>query len=104
MRSWTALDEEDQNWILERASNLPALHDPSVRFPDGRPAPIPDIRGAYEAFQAWETKRQKNWANSKRAPYVPPGGQTATEVPNLDTHQGRVDYAVRQLQQAEGQE
>lgn len=93
------LDQEDQDWVLAYAINaLPAVRDPSV------PVPLPDISGAFEAFTARETERQKGWAKSKRAPYVTPGGQTATEVPNLDTHAGRVDHAVRQLQQAEGME
>ena len=93
------LAEEDQDWVLAYAINaLPAVREPGV------PVPLPDISGAYEAFQARETARQKSWAETKRAPYVPPGGQTATEVPDLDTHQGRVDYAVRQLQQGEAME
>jgi hypothetical protein len=55
-----------------------------------------------EEFGLWETERQKNWAKSKRgAPYVPAGGQSANEVPNLDTHQGRVDYAMQKLAENE---
>jgi len=41
------------------------------------------------------------WAKTKRAPYVSPGGQTATEVPNLDTHQGRMDFAAQKLMELE---
>ena len=93
------LSEEDQDWVLAYAINaLPAVREPGV------PVPLPDLKGAFEKFQSRETERQKAWAGTKRAPYVPPGGQTATEVPDLDSHQGRVDYAVRQLQQAEAQE
>lgn len=99
------LDERSQNFILSYAINaLPAQLDPSRRLPNGQPLPVPDIKGALEEFGLWESERQKGWAQSKRAPYVSPGGQTATEVPDLDSHSGRVDYAVRQLQQAEGQE
>lgn len=87
------LDEQDQNWVLAYATHaLPAVREPGV------PVPLPDIRGAYEAFVARETERQKQWATTKRSPYVAPGGQEATEVPDLDTHQGRVDFALRQLQ------
>jgi hypothetical protein len=86
------LDQEDQDWVLAYAINaLPAVRDPNV------PVPLPDIAGAFEAFTARETERQKRWAQTKRAPYVSPGGTTATEVPDLDSHQGRVDYALRQL-------
>ena len=90
------LDERSQNMILAYAINaLPALNERGV------PVPVPDIKGALDEFRAWETERQKAWVQSKRAPYVPPGGQEATEVPDLDSHQGRVDYALRQLQSAE---
>lgn len=90
------LDSEDQDWVLAYAINaLPAVRDPDV------PVPLPDIAGAFEAFTNRETERQKRWAQTKRAPYVPPGGTTATEVPDLDTHQGRVDYALRQLNTGE---
>jgi hypothetical protein len=93
------LSEEDQDWVLAYAINaMPAVREPGV------PVPLPDVKGAFEVFQSRETERQKQWAQTKRAPYVPPGGQTATEVPDLESHQGRVDYAVRQLQQAEAQE
>jgi hypothetical protein len=99
MAAIEGLDEDAHDWVLAYAINaLPAIREPGV------PVPLPDIQGAFEAFQEFETARQKGWAKSKRAPYVPPGGQTATEVPDLDSHQGRVDYAVRQLQQAEVQE
>jgi len=91
------LDERSHNWLLAYAINaLPALREVGV------PVPVPDVKGALEEFQAWETERQKSWAESKRrAPYVTPGGQTATEVPTLDTHAQRTEYAVRKLQEAE---
>ena len=87
------LDKDSQNWVLAYAINaLPALHEPGV------PVPLPDVQGAYQAFQAFENDRQKQWAKTKRAPFVPGGGQTATEVPNTDTHQGRVDAILRKMQ------
>ena len=96
LASLDGLDQEDQDWVLAYAINaLPAVREPGV------PVPLPDIAGAFEAFEVRETERQKRWAQTKRAPYVTPGGQTATEVPDLDTHQGRVDYALRQLNAGE---
>jgi len=90
------LDEADQDWVLAYAINaLPALHEPEL------PVPVPDIRGAYDVFRSREVERQKTWAKTKRAPYVSPGGQTATEVPNLDTHQGRMDFAAQKLMELE---
>lgn len=90
------LDKDSQNWVLAYAINaLPALREPGV------PVPIPDVQGAFEAFQAFENERQKTWAKTKRAPFVAPGGQTATEVPDLSTHQGRVDNMLRALAERE---
>src|SRR5262245_3698151 len=87
------LDKDDQNWVLAYAINaLPALREPGV------PVPLPDIQGAFDAFQARETERQKAWAKTKRAPYVPPGGREATEVPDTSTHDGRVDAILRKMQ------
>lgn len=90
------LAKEDQNWVLSYAVNaLPAIEEPGI------PVPLPDVKAAYEVFKAREIERQREWANGKRAPYVAPGGQTATEVPNLDTHQGRVDAMMRGLRDQE---
>lgn len=96
LQALDGLATEDQDWVLAYAINaLPAVREAGV------PVPVPDIQGAYDVFIARETERQKAWAKTKRAPYVPSGGLTATEVPNLDTHQGRVDYAMQKLAEHE---
>jgi hypothetical protein len=64
---------------------------------DGRP----DVEGALQEFQSWELGRQKQWRNTKRAPYVSPGGQSANEVPDLSSHDGRVQYAMQKWQEAQ---
>jgi hypothetical protein len=94
------LATEDQDWILAYAINaLPALHEPGV------PVPLPDIQSAYDAFAARETERQKGWAKTKRAPYIPPGGRDATEAPDPGTgHQARLNRALLSLRNSVGDE
>jgi len=89
------VDEDDKDDILAYAINaLPAVQQPGL-------PPLPDIGAAYERFQARQTERQKQWAKTKRAPYVAPGGQTANEVPDLSTHDGRVTQAMRKMAENE---
>ena len=86
------LDREDQDWVLAYAINALPVAD------DG----YPDIGKAFEVFQERDNARQRKWAQTKRgAPHVPSNGQAATEVPNLDNRQDRIDYAVRRLQENE---
>jgi hypothetical protein len=93
------LTEADQDWVLAYAINaLPPVREPGV------PVPLPDVRAAYEVFQARETERQKQWASTKRAPYVPPGGRTANEVPDRSTHEGRVAYGMQRLYERQNAE
>lgn len=86
------LDREDQDWVLAYAINaLPVAEDG-----------YPDIGKAFEVFTERENARQRRWASTKRgAPRIPPNGQAATEVPNLDNRQDRVDWMVRRLQESE---
>ena len=86
------LDEDTRHWILHRAINMPVPQGPGS-FVDE----LPDVEGAYKAFQDWETARQRQWAQTKRSPYVPPGGQEATEAPDLSTHEGRVAHAMQKI-------
>jgi hypothetical protein len=52
-------------------------------------------------FVERENARQRKWAQGKRAPHIAPHGQAATEVPNLDNRQDRIDFMVRRLQENE---
>jgi len=86
-------DEGTRQWILSRA-----LANPGIPAPPGSPHDeLPNVEAALKEFQQWETERQKQWAQTKRsAPYVPPGGQPANEVPNPGTgHNARMDRAMR---------
>lgn len=86
------IDKADQDWVLAYAINaLPA-----------NPQGLPDLDGAYAAFQERETARQRAWAKTKRAPAFTTNGQAATEVPNLDKREDRVEWMTRRWQ--EGQE
>lgn len=86
------LDREDQDWVLAYAINaLPVAEDG-----------YPDIGQAFEVFAERENARQRRWAQTKRgAPSTPSNGQAATEVPDLDKREDRVDWMVRRLQEQE---
>lgn len=83
------IDKDDQDWVLAYAINaLPVGNDG-----------MPDIAQAHAVFNAREDARQKRWATTKRqAPRISPNGQTATEVPNLDDRQQRVDWMTQRWQ------
>ena len=92
-------DTETRQIIYERALSLPQLR-PAPGMPVGS---LPDIKAAYEQFQAWEARRMAAWAKSKKAPYVPTGGLPANEVPNSGTgHEARMARAMRSLFNAQG--
>jgi hypothetical protein len=78
----------DQDQILSYAINA---------LPVGEDG-LPPIALAHQLWQERNDARQQEWARSKRAPMFSPGGQTATEVPNLDNDQERQDYMTRRLQ------
>lgn len=83
------LDEDDREWITTRALNM-----------DPRDDGMPDIAGAYQAFQGWETQRQQRWEQARKRPkppHVPPGGQAGTDAPNLDDRQARRTHMAEQL-------
>ena len=68
------LDPATREWVETRALGM-APRD------DG----MPDIQGAFQSFQAWETERQKQWATTKRsAPRPPLAGQQGTHEPYPD--------------------
>lgn len=87
------IDKDDQDWVLAYAINaLPPT-------PDG----LPDIEQANQVFSVRETERQRNWAKTKRAPFVPPGGRDATEVPDPGTgQQARLNRALLSLRNSMG--
>jgi hypothetical protein len=71
---------------------------PGIPTPPGAPHDeLPDVEAIWNYFQETQTEMQKSWAQTKRsAPYVPPGGQPANEVPNTGTgHEARMDRAMR---------
>jgi hypothetical protein len=81
------LDPGTREWVETKALSM-APRD------DG----MPDIQGAYKAFQDWELERQKQWrASKRRAPHITPGGQQGTSAPNLDDQQARRDWMASQL-------
>jgi hypothetical protein len=86
------LDKDDQDWVLAYAINaLPVTQEG-----------LPDIEQAHSVFVARETERQRKWAKGKRsAPHIAPNGQAATEVPNLDKRQDRVDWMLQRMQENE---
>jgi hypothetical protein len=89
------LDDDTRQLVLAQA-----LAAPGVPAPPGAPHDeLPDVEAAWNRFQAWRTEEQKRWASTKqRAPYVPPGGLPANEVPNPGTgHEARMDRAMRAL-------
>jgi len=68
------LDPATREWVETRALGMPPRDDG-----------MPDIQGAFQAFQAWETERQKQWAQTKRnAPRPPLPGQQGTHEPYPD--------------------
>ena len=81
------LDPATREWVETRALGMPPRDDG-----------MPDIQGAFQAFQAWETERQKQWATTKRsAPRFSAGGKEGTSAPNLDDQQARRDWMASQL-------
>lgn len=77
----------DQDQILAYAINA---------LPVGEDG-LPQVALAHQLWSQRNDARQQDWARSKRAPMFSPGGQTATEVPNLDNDQERQDYMTRRL-------
>jgi hypothetical protein len=100
------LPEGDQDWILAHAIHaLPPVYDQNVVDSRGQPVPLPDLQNAAQAWQAREVERQKAWAKTKRAPYVPSGGRSANEVPDPGTgHNARRNRAMQFLHDNTGDE
>jgi len=97
LNSLEGLAPEDHDMVLAYAIN--AL--PPKRLP-GVPVPLPDVEGAFEYFQQREVERQKQWAKTKKAPYVMPGGVTADPVPDPGTgHNARMNRAMRSVYEAQ---
>lgn len=78
---------EDQDTIWELAKALPPQ-------PDG----TYDVEGAFERLTGVVDRRLSKYADGKkRAPKVTPGGQAATEVPDLDDEAARQRYMAERL-------
>jgi hypothetical protein len=91
------LDEATRQLVLSQA-----LASPGVPAPPGAPHDeLPNVEAAWKQFQAWRDEEQKRWAKTKSsAPYVPPGGLPANEVPDPGTgHNSRMNRAMRSLQE-----
>jgi hypothetical protein len=81
------LDPATREWVETRALGMAPREDG-----------MPDIQGAFQAFVAWETERQKSWAQTKRsAPRFAPGGKEGTQAPNLDDDDVRRAHMAAQL-------
>lgn len=96
------LDEKTRDWVISRALALPG-----VPAPPGAPHDeLPNIEAAYKEWQDLVTEQQRSWAKVKRgAPYVPPGGQSAIEVPDTGTgHDARMARAMKFMYESEMQE
>lgn len=88
--SRTDLTDEDQAWIISRALSLPADQ-----------AGLPDIKTAFKEFEAFEERRMKQWAASKRTTHrVSPSGGAGEAVPDTAKHDGRVELMLSRLQDA----
>lgn len=87
-------DTETRRLVFERALSLPRLR-PLPGMPvDG----LVDMKSAYEQITAYQTSMFDRWRKTKRAPFVPPGGQSANEVPDPGTGpQARMNRAMLRL-------
>jgi vacuolar-type H+-ATPase subunit I/STV1 len=82
------LSEPQKDWIVSRAIALPPTQDG-----------LPDIQAAHTEFQALINAEKQSWAKSKpRSAFTSAAGQEATQVPDLDKHENRVDYMLSRLQ------
>lgn len=80
------LDDATRDWIYTRS--LTTHH-----TPEG----LPDIEAAHKEFLEFETARQKAWATTKKAPYIPGSGTSATQVPDLDDEAQRHAWMKERL-------
>jgi hypothetical protein len=80
-------DDQDQELLLLLATRPGAP--PNA---DG----MPDIEAARASLTKRDEAAQKRWAQTKRAPRIAGGGQTGTQVPDLDNEQDRVAWMAQQ--------
>lgn len=66
------LDEEDADWIVQRAVAKAPLENG-----------MPDVAGAHQDLVARDLARQKKWAKTKRTHVISPVGQAGTNAPDL---------------------
>lgn len=95
------MEQETRQIIFERALSLPRLPPQPGQPREG----LLDIKAAHEQYQAWMDHQMKNWAKTKRAPYVSPGGLPANEVPDPGHgQQARLNRAMLSLRNSLGDE
>lgn len=61
--------------------------------PDG----MLDIQAAFKELEEEWSERQRGWASTKETTSIQPGGEAATEVPDLDTEAGRLQHMAAQV-------
>ena len=82
------LTEAQKDWIVSRAIALPPTQDG-----------LPDIPAAHAEFTALIDAEKQSWAKSKpRTAFTSAAGQEATQVPDLNNREQRVEYMLSRLQ------
>lgn len=82
------LSDPQKDWIVSRAIALPPTQEG-----------LPDIPAAHAEFQALINAEKQAWAGTKpRSAFTTAAGQQASQVPDLDKHEKRVDYMLSRLQ------
>lgn len=61
--------------------------------PDG----MLDVHAAFKELEEEWTERQRGWASSKETTSIQPGGEAATEVPDLANERDRRDHMAAQI-------
>lgn len=81
--------------LSERYGNAVVSHALAAFPPDENG--MPQIRKAYEDLEAEWKERESRWAASKDTPHVTTAGQSASQVPDLDDDQARVQFMLDKL-------
>lgn len=80
------------------AEEIQFLHARAATNPDHNG--LPDVQSAWQALDGVWQARQRKYIESKRAPRIP-GGQSATQAPDLSTEQARAEYIDGRLSEAD---
>lgn len=90
-----ALAQDVGKPLSERYGNAVVSHALAAFPPDENG--MPQIRKAYDDLEAEWKEREAQWAASKDTPHVTTSGQSASQVPDLDDDQARVQYMLDRL-------